>query len=137
MEFVSSNVWLVLAAVVSGGYLIFPKLLPGGAASKSIDPQAAVQLINRKHAVVIDVREPNEFQIGSVVGSRNIPLETLKDRIEEIKKLSKKPVIIVCANGVRSRSALRQLSTISGDELYVLSGGMSAWTQASLPVVSS
>ncbi len=57
-----------------------------------------------KNAVVIDVRTIEEFQMGHVPGSINIPLDSIPDRIAEIKDL-KTPLIVCCASGVRSNSA--------------------------------
>jgi rhodanese-related sulfurtransferase len=57
-----------------------------------------------KGAVIIDVRTPGEFQGGHIKGSKNIPLNTISSKINEIKKLNK-PVIACCASGMRSAQA--------------------------------
>ena len=53
VDFISSNIWLVLAVIISGGYLIAPKLILGEGGKKSLGPQDLVQLINRKHATAV------------------------------------------------------------------------------------
>lgn len=55
-------------------------------------------------AVIIDVRSPEEFQGGHVAGSKNIPLQSLKNRLDEIKKIDK-PIVLCCASGNRSGQA--------------------------------
>ena len=55
-------------------------------------------------AVVIDVRTIEEFEEGHVQGSKNIPLNTIGSRLDEIKNLNK-PVITCCRSGARSGSA--------------------------------
>lgn len=55
-------------------------------------------------AVVIDVRSEGEFAGGHVKGSKNIPLNKLANRLESVKKLQK-PVVCVCASGMRSSQA--------------------------------
>ncbi|WP_223548649.1 rhodanese-like domain-containing protein [Aestuariivivens sp. NBU2969] len=55
-------------------------------------------------AMIIDVRTPSEYKQGAIKGSRNIPLQVIESKIEEIKKLNK-PVITCCASGMRSASA--------------------------------
>jgi len=55
-------------------------------------------------AVVIDVRTIQEFEEGHVQGSKNIPLNTIGSRLDEIKKLNK-PIITCCRSGARSGSA--------------------------------
>ena len=57
-----------------------------------------------KGAVIIDVRTPGEFQGGHIKGSKNIPLNTISSKINEIKKLNKS-VIACCASGMRSAQA--------------------------------
>ncbi len=57
-----------------------------------------------KGAVIIDVRTPEEFSGGHIKGSKNIPLQVISNRINEIKKLNK-PVIVCCRSGMRSGQA--------------------------------
>ncbi|MDA0237261.1 MAG: rhodanese-like domain-containing protein [Proteobacteria bacterium] len=133
MDFISSNIWLVMAVLISGGYLIIPRLMLGNATPITLEAQELVQLINRKHAAVIDVRDAKDFEAGSILGAKNMPFGSLKQRAHELKKLEKHPIALVCTSGAKSRAAQKLLSKEGFDNLYVLSGGMSAWTQASLP----
>lgn len=55
-------------------------------------------------AIIIDVRTKGEFDQGAIPGSKNIPLQVISSKINEIKKLNK-PVIVCCASGMRSGSA--------------------------------
>jgi phage shock protein E len=55
-------------------------------------------------AAIIDVRSESEFAGGHVKGSKNIPLNKLSDKLAGIKKLNK-PVVCVCASGMRSAQA--------------------------------
>jgi len=72
-----------------------------------------------KGAVIIDVRTPGEFQGGHIKGSKNIPLNTLGNQIESIKKLNK-PVIACCASGMRSAQAT---SILKSNGIEALNGG--------------
>lgn len=74
-------------------------------------------------AVIIDVRNPNEFRAGYAPGSENIPLGNLPGKIKQIKSLNT-PVICVCASGMRSGAAKAQLKA-AGIEAY--NGG--PWTK--------
>lgn len=58
--------------------------------------------------IIIDVRTPEEFMDGNVVGSLNIPLHEIQDRLEEIKQLQG-PIILCCASGGRSGQATAYL----------------------------
>ena len=57
-----------------------------------------------QNATIIDVRTPAEFMGGHVAGSTNIPLNTIRERVEDIKALNK-PVVLCCASGNRSGQA--------------------------------
>ncbi|MFD2618327.1 rhodanese-like domain-containing protein [Terrilactibacillus laevilacticus] len=79
-----------------------------------------------RKAQLIDVREPNEFDNGHILGARNIPLTQLKMRKTEIRK--DKPVYLYCANGFRSARAAAVLRKMGVKELYQLKGGFKKWT---------
>jgi phage shock protein E len=83
--------------------------------------QADFKTLVRDGAVIIDVRTGGEFKSGHIRGSRNIPLDSIKSRLPEIKKLGK-PVITVCRSGSRSSMAK---SILSAGGLVVYNGG--AW----------
>ena len=73
-------------------------------------------------AVIIDVRSPGEYKAGHVQGSKNYPLDNIRSKVAELKKMSK-PVITVCRSGSRSGIAKGILKS-AGIEVY--NGG--AWT---------
>lgn len=134
MEFIGNNIWLVLIALVSGGFLVWPWIAKSLSGAKDIGAMDAVQLINRKDAVVIDVREPAEFATAHIGNARNFPLSQIEKRSTELQKLKNKPVLIACATGNRSHTAFAMLKKLGFADVYVLSGGLGAWQQASLPV---
>ncbi len=70
-------------------------------------------------AVIIDVRTSGEFQSGHIKGSKNIPLNTIGNKINEIKKLNK-PVIACCASGMRSSQAT---SILKQNGIEAMNGG--------------
>jgi phage shock protein E len=72
-----------------------------------------------KGAVIIDVRSPGEFREGHIKGSKNIPLDTISSKINEIKKLNK-PVIVCCRSGMRSAQAN---SILKGNGIDCMNGG--------------
>ena len=76
MQFIVENWILILAAVVSGGLLVWPMVAKGGIGG-ALSTADAVRLINQDKAVLIDVREPAEFAAGHAAGARNVPLSAL------------------------------------------------------------
>ena len=79
------------------------------------DNSAIVQALE-KGAVIIDVRSPNEFRGGHIQGSKNIPVNEIKLKIDTIRKWNK-PVITVCLSGGRSAAAKSVLAS-AGIEVY-------------------
>jgi len=136
-EFVSNNIWLVAAAVISGGYVVWPWISRSTSGLQELGPMEAVQKMNRKDAVVLDVREQAEFSAGHVTGAKHFPLASLEKRADDLKKFVKKPVLVVCASGARSRTACAALKKQGFEDVALLAGGMGAWQQASLPVEKS
>lgn len=66
-------------------------------------------ILKEKNCTIVDVRSHEEFMGGHVAGSINIPLQTIPERVEELKKLST-PLVLCCASGNRSGQAQHFLS---------------------------
>lgn len=133
-EFLLDNIALVALFVASGALLLWPEIsrLAGGA--DSVGTLEATRLMNQPGALVLDVREGEEFAAGHLPRARHIPLKELPGRIGEIAKFKDRPVIVTCRTGARSGSACRALRSAGFSRVYNLKGGVPAWQQASLPV---
>lgn len=79
----------------------------------------SIKELMTKGAVIIDVRTVGEFREGHIKGSKNIPLDTISAKSDEIKKLNK-PVIVCCRSGMRSNQAA---SILKNNGIEVLNGG--------------
>lgn len=130
------NALLVALALGSGGMLLW-SLLRGGLGAKNVSPAEAVMLINREHAIVLDVRDETEFAGGHIPDAKNIPLAQLDGRINELKKYQQKPVIVNCQSGARSAKACDVLKKAGFAQARNLTGGMGAWSNAKLPVAKA
>lgn len=131
--FIDNAIWIGLA-VGSGLMLLWPALRGGASGSQDVSPAEAVLLINRENALVLDVREENEFAGGHVPEARNIPLARLAERADELKKYQQKPIVVNCQGGVRSAKACDQLKKAGFTRVHNLQGGINAWNNAKLPV---
>ncbi|MBS1537829.1 MAG: rhodanese-like domain-containing protein [Bacteroidetes bacterium] len=67
------------------------------------------QLIKEKQGTIVDVRSRGEFMGGNAIGSINIPLQEIHQRIDELKSLQS-PLVLCCASGNRSGMAKQMLS---------------------------
>lgn len=126
---------LLGTAVVTGGMLIWPLLsrLFAGSASQ-VGAFEAVQLINRRDALVLDVRDKAEYVAGHIPNARNIPLPEIGGRLHELEKLKSRPIVVHCQSGARAASVCSLLKK-NGFEAFALRGGINGWVQASMPVV--
>jgi phage shock protein E len=103
-----------------------------GAAIPPISPAELNEKLKfGKHPLVLDVRQPNEFQQGHIAGAKLIPLNDLHRRMKELPQ--GREIVCVCASGNRSRSAAKTLAK-NGYTVFDMHGGMLAWRHAKLPV---
>ncbi|MDQ0197325.1 rhodanese-like domain-containing protein [Neobacillus ginsengisoli] len=79
-----------------------------------------------RKAQLIDVREPNEFEAGHILGARNIPMSQMKMRMKEIR--SDMPVYLYCQSGMRSARAAQFLNRKGYKDLTQLHGGFKGWS---------
>ena len=135
MSFIVQNWYLILLAVVSGGLLLVPALK--GATGGSLQPNDAVAKINREKAVVVDVREPEEYVKGHLVNAKNIPLSQFDERLPQVVKNKALPVVLVCDKGARAVRAQAQAKKLGFENAQALAGGMKAWREAGLPVTKA
>ena len=84
MQFVISNILPISIAFFSGIMLLWSFFGNRFRGIKEVDSSAALQLINHKDAVVLDVRERSEYDAGHVLNSKFIPLGKLRERMGEL-----------------------------------------------------
>ncbi len=107
----------------------------GGLFAKPYEEIRALEARSRMDAgaILVDVREPQEWAAGHVEGARHLPLAQLGQRQRELPV--GRPVITVCRSGARSARAATLLAG-QGREVSNLDGGMRAWAAGGLPVVT-
>jgi rhodanese-related sulfurtransferase len=134
VQFVIENILPISIAFLSGAMLLwsfFGKSIRG---IKEVDCVAALQLINHKDALVLDVREESEYKAGHILNAKLISLGSLNGRIGELEKYKDRPVVVVCRSGNRSGAACAALGKHGFTQAYNLAGGVMAWQKASLPL---
>jgi rhodanese-related sulfurtransferase len=100
----------------------------------NLEPHKGVVLINKKNALVIDIRSQKEFDEGKISQAKHLgpDLESCK---KEILKVEGRPVILVCQNGTNSS---RMASDLKKAEIsvFVLKGGINNWVSEKLPLIN-
>jgi len=134
VQFVINNILPISIALLSGAMLLWSVFGNRIRGVKEADCIAALQLINHKNAVVLDVREESEYQLGHILNSKLIPLGKLGERIGELEKYKEQPIVVVCRTGNRSGMACATLGKRGFTQAYNLAGGVTAWQKANLPL---
>jgi rhodanese-related sulfurtransferase len=128
---------LFAAPVISGAMLVWPLVARLMRPGQEVGPAEAVQLINRRDAVVLDVRNAAEYKSGHITNARHLPEAELESRAKELEKVKSKPIIVSCARGNRSAGVAGRLRKLGFNEVFSLRGGLTAWEQANMPLEKS
>lgn len=128
------NMMLFGGAIATGVMLLWPLVMRPFRAGREVGVTETVQLINRKDALVVDVRDTGEYGAGHIAGARHVPEKQLTERLKELEKFKSRPLIVVCRSGTRSAAAVKVLRDNGFNEAFNLRGGISAWEQAGMPL---
>ncbi len=134
IEFAQQHILLVSAFILVFGLLIWDYLYQ---AKNNINTAKAIDLMNNREAVIIDVRPMADYNKGHILNAINLPLNSLKTQLNQIKKYQNKPIIVACRSGAQSSMACKQLRENGFAEVYNLSGGILSWESANMPVTQS
>jgi rhodanese-related sulfurtransferase len=99
-------------------------------------PVQQAQNMVQQGALLLDVREVSEFAEGHAPSARLIPLGELGGRLAEIAAYKDKPIAVMCHSGRRSAKAVKLLQEAGYTQVSNISGGISAWQKAGLPVLA-
>jgi len=135
LKFLLDNWYLVLAALVSGGMLLWTTFARSTGAG-SVSTAEAVRLVNREKAVLIDVCSAAEYAAGHVAGARNVPLDSIEGH-KQLPSNKTLPLVLLCQSGARASKAAGILRKAGYANVQVLAGGLKAWREANLPVEKS
>lgn len=81
----------------------------------------------QKECLILDVREEEEYRQGHIPGAVNVPLSSLHNRMQELKKDQK--ILAICLSGGRAGVAAKMLKD-KGYRVRIMSGGMRSWKGA-------
>ncbi|HIK86925.1 MAG TPA: DUF2892 domain-containing protein [Alphaproteobacteria bacterium] len=86
---------------------------------------------NPTETLIIDVREPNEYNAEHIIGAINIPLSKIDIKLVNLANLNKNKIVLYCQSGKRSLEAYKKI--INTDNLSNLEGGINLWKEKSFP----
>ncbi|TXH15330.1 MAG: hypothetical protein E6R00_07710 [Gammaproteobacteria bacterium] len=110
---------------------------------REVAPRAFAE--HRRDEVLIDVREPAEFETGHIPGSINIPRGVLEFQVDAHPAVAnvsdpalshkERPVVVVCRTGGRAALSAVNLQRLGFADVRSITGGVTAWGEAGLPLV--
>lgn len=125
------QLWLTLLVIL---VLIFVnEVLTLRQRAKTLSTAALVDMINNENAVVFDLRPLEAFQAGHIISAKRASEEEFSQ--PRMATYKNQPIILICPRGVQSSALAAKLRKLGFTQPMVLSGGMSAWQAANLPIV--
>src|SRR2546423_6772877 len=94
---------------------------------REVDTAAAAEAISRPGTVVLDVREPDEYEQGALPGALPVERGNLESKIESRVTDRSTPIVIHCASGIRSAFAAKTLQDLGYTDVVSVSGGFNKW----------
>jgi rhodanese-related sulfurtransferase len=125
----SNKIYLLLAAIL-GTVLVVQQLQ----AAEGVDVKQA-QSMSKQGALLLDVREPEEFSAIHAPNAKLIPLGQLSSRLQEIAAYKDKPIVVICRSGRRSAQAVSLLKEAGYSQVSNVSGGILSWEKNGLEVI--
>lgn len=107
-------------------------VIPTSSGDGSVAQTATADLAD--DAVIVDVREPDEWALGHAPGAIHIPLGDLPLRLADLPSGESTPIVVTCRGGGRSTRAVTWL-TEQGFNASNLTGGMMGWQSAGRPLI--
>ncbi len=120
--------WAVMAVL---GLMLAAQQLQAG---EGVDVREA-QNMSQHGALLLDVREPDEYAAGHAPNAKLIPLGEIGNHLKELDTWKDKPVAVICRSGRRSAKAVAMLQEAGFKQVSNVQGGILAWQQAGLEVV--
>src|SRR5947207_13580094 len=105
--------------------------MPFADPAHELTPAQVKEALDKGDIVLIDIREPYEWEAGRIPGAKHIELERLAGRADELPK--DRPVIFQCRVGRRSALATDAFRAV-GYDAYNVRGGIEAWAEEGLPL---
>ncbi|PIE43532.1 MAG: sulfurtransferase [Gammaproteobacteria bacterium] len=129
----ATNHWMLVSTFF--GLLIALFLVDRRKAGASISPQQVVLLMNREEGVIVDIREKKDYSEGRIKGCIHIPLTSLKERHDELKKHESRTFILVDKMGQHSGAAAKTLKDLGYSNIVRMAGGIAEWRGQNLPLI--
>lgn len=121
--FIAAFIWVIIAQINDRKANLW-----------GVEPQNAIELINRQSAVVFDLRDAAAFAQGHIVGAKRVDFKLNDDPKAVFKITPQTTCLLVCATGQTSSKVASALRAKGYASAYTLSGGIASWEKENLPL---
>lgn len=136
MQFVGRHPVLSMAWIGLLAAVLFTTFKGLTSKVKVITRGEATRLINKEDAVVVDLRQRDDFRKGHIVGAINLlPTEIKANNLGELEKHKDKPIIVVDGSGMQAQEPASALTKAGFERVFVLKEGVAGWSGENLPLV--
>ena len=135
VEFTNNHLLLTAGLVGSLFLVIFTEFRLQSRAATDIGPADAVRMIN-DDAQIIDIRPAEAFDKGHIAGARNLTADQVGTNEDRLEALKGKSIIVACETGLQCSRVAADLRRKGYGDIYALKGGIAAWQQDGMPLVS-
>ena len=102
---------------------------------KVITRGEATRLINKEDAVVVDLRQRDDFRKGHIAGAINLlPSDIKANNVGELEKHKSQPIIVVDGSGMQAQEPASALNKAGFEKVFVLKEGIAGWSGENLPL---
>ena len=136
MQFVGRHPVLSIAWIGLLAAVIFTTLKGLTSKVKVITRGEATRLINKEDAVVVDLRQRDDFRKGHIASAINLlPADIKANNLGELEKHKDKPIIVVDGSGMQAQDPASALNKAGFERVFVLKDGVAGWSGENLPLV--
>ena len=133
-EFLGTHLYLTLGFIAVLTALLVTEMQRFTRGYKALTPAGLTQLVNRENALLIDVSSLQDFEKGHVPGAKNVQMSQFDPENKDLAKAKELPIAVCDRTGQASGTAAQRLVKAGFTRVYWLEGGLSAWTEAQLPL---
>lgn len=128
------NHWMLVTALIIILVLLLIEESKNRAGGNRLSPQDATRLINHEKAIVVDIRDTQEFAQGHPANALNLPYTDIMNNLVKLKKYKDKPIILIDQQGQRAQLTAHKLQKQGFSRVYSFAGGIPTWTGAGFPL---
>ncbi|MBK0501134.1 rhodanese-like domain-containing protein [Klebsiella pneumoniae] len=136
MQFIGRHPVLSIAWIALLGAVVFTTFKGLMSKVKVITRGEATRLINKEDAVVVDLRQRDDFRKGHIAGAINLlPSDIKANNVGELEKHKSQPIIVVDGSGMQAQEPASALNKAGFEKVFVLKEGIAGWSGENLPLV--